>query len=103
MQIDRTQDLTLKWQSADDGLPLFVFLLQAESEDATPQVVVCRLENDGEAVVPASAFQMFAEPGWGFVQSMQVIKYRLHLFQPPGAAAPVLINFASGYDVDVTF
>lgn len=103
MQIDRTQDMPLKWESPDDGLPLFVFLLQAENEDATPQVVVCRLENDGDATIPASAFQMFAEPGYGFVQSMQVIKYRIHLFTPPGAVAPVLVNFASGYNVDVTF
>lgn len=103
LQLDRTQDMPLKWESPDDGLPLFVFLLQAENEDATPQVVVCRLENDGDAVIPASAFQMFAEPGYGFVQSLQVIKYRLHLFEPPGATAPVLVNFSSGYNVDVTF
>lgn len=103
LPIDRTQDFPLKWESADDGLPLFVFLLQAESEDATPQVVVCKFENDGDGAIPASAFQMFPEAGWGFVSSMQIIKYRLHLFEPPGSSAPTLVNFASGYDVDVAF
>ena len=101
--IDKNQDYPLKWESANDGLPLFVFLLQAESEDAAPQVVVCKFENDGEGTIPASAFQLLPEAGWGSTASLQILKYRLHTFTPPGATGPVLVNFASGYDIEVAY
>ena len=77
--------------------------LEAENEDAASQVVVCKFANDGEASIPVSAMQLLPEPGYGAVSSLQIIKYRVHTFEAPGAVAPVLVNFASGYDVDVAF
>jgi len=101
--IDKSQPYALKWESENDGLPLFVFLIQTESEGMAPQVVVCKFANDGEGTIPPSAFGLLPEAAWGSTANLQILKYRLHTFTPPGAVAPVLVNFSSGYDIDVTY
>ena len=99
--IDRESDLTMKWQSEPDGLPVFVFLLQAEinpetGEPGTPQVVLCKLEDTGEGVIPASAFQMLQPSDYGLQEDIQVLKYRINWFTPPGMPAPAFSMFTAG-------
>ncbi len=101
--IDRSQDIPLAWESEKDGLPLFVFLMQYEVQDGTPFVYLCKFEDDGEATIPASAMQYLEPTAYQIVDTMQILKYRIHTFEAPGATGPVLVNFSSGYDIDVIF
>ena len=101
--ISRSQSMPLTWESENDGTPLFLFLLSFPTQDATPQVVVCKMEDDGEFEVPASAFQLIPETAFGVKDRLQILKYRIHTFTANGAPGPIMVNFASGYDVETTF
>lgn len=101
--IDRSQDIPLEWTSHDDGLPVFVFILRHEQQDQTPQVVVCKFEDDGSAVIPASALGMIEASEFGVKDRLQISKYRVATFEPSGASAPIQVLFFAGYDVEAIY
>ena len=101
--IDRSQDMPLEWTSHDDGLPVFVFILRHEQQDQAPQVVVCKFEDDGSAVIPASAFGMVDATEFGVKDRLQIAKYRVATFQPPGVSAPLQVLFFAGYDIETIY
>ncbi len=97
--VSRDQDVVFRWV-ARDGTPLIVRLIQWNLDDSGGAQVVCRFSDDGEGTIPASLLSRLnpTPPDSEFPDAtLDAMRYTQTTFQPPGAAAPVLIRFQSAW------
>lgn len=95
--------LKLRWTSTADGFPAYAFLIKGD------KTVTCRMQDDGEFDVPASAIQEVAEEdpfnptANNAIAQLRVIKYSWYFLGVDKGTARMTVIAESGAELTVDF
>jgi hypothetical protein len=104
--INRAVPLPITWDSIPDGRPIYLFLNQQDSPESMEWVWMCKMADDGAFEIPTAMLGDFGPtyPPFGGEQwrdNLALRRWHYTTFEVPGAVAPIISAFESGWYADV--